>query len=148
MKKRRWTRILLPVILSLVFLALWEFVISNDDNIERLNDKIEELTGWDPGFDAIPGTILPQPSRIARTLYYTPRSGRGGPAYFWRHTQNTLYGAALGFLLGNLLAILTATTFLYFKPLERRIDADRTGAAQHAPCGHHAPIAAHSFCSR
>jgi NitT/TauT family transport system permease protein len=32
-----------------------------------------------------------------------------------------LYGAALGFVVGNLIAILTATAFLYFKPLERAL---------------------------
>ena len=121
MKKRRLTRIVLPVFLSIVLLVLWEFAISNEENVDLFNQKVEELTGWNPGFDALPGTILPQPSRILRTLLVTPSSGRGGPEYFWRHTQNTLYGAALGFVLGNLLAILTATTFLYFKPLERAL---------------------------
>jgi len=121
MKKRRWTRIALPVVLSILLVLLWEFVISNDDNVDLLNQKVEAVTGWDPDFDSLPGTILPQPSRIMRTLFVTPGSGRGGPAYFWRHTRNTLYGAALGFVLGNLLAILTATSFLYFKPLERAL---------------------------
>ena len=121
MKKRRWSRVLLPVVLSVILVVLWEFVISNDDNMDLINDKIEELTGWNPGFDSIAETILPRPSRIVRTLIVTPRSGRGGPAYFWRHTRDTLYGAALGFVLGNALAIITATAFLYIKPLERAL---------------------------
>lgn len=121
MKKRRWSRIVLPLVLSVVLLCLWEFVISNVGNMELINGKIEVLTGWNPSFDSIVETILPRPSRVVRTLFVTPGSGRGGPEYFWRHTRTTLYGAAMGFVLGNLLAILMATTFLYVKPLERAL---------------------------
>jgi NitT/TauT family transport system permease protein len=64
---------------------------------------------------------MPRPSRIIRTLFVVPRSGRGGVAYFWRHTRATLSATALGFLVGNLIAIFTATAFLYNRPLERAL---------------------------
>jgi NitT/TauT family transport system permease protein len=121
MKKRRWSRIILPVVLSIILLILWEYLISNGENVDLINEWIEQVTGWNPDFDAITETILPRPSRILRTLIATPGSGRGGPDYFWRHTRTTMVAAALGFILGNLLAILTATAFLYFKALERAL---------------------------
>jgi NitT/TauT family transport system permease protein len=121
MKKRRWSRIVLPLALAIILVLLWEFLISNDDNVDLINQKIEELTGWYPGFDSLVETILPRPSRIIKTLFVTPRNGRGGPEYFWRHTRSTLYGALLGFVLGNLLAIGTATLFLYVASLERAL---------------------------
>ena len=93
MKKRRWSRIVLPLVLVVIFVILWELVISNDDNMDAINEKVEELTGWYPGIDSIAETILPRPTRILKTLTSTPRSGRGGPEYFWRHTRSTLYGA-------------------------------------------------------
>jgi NitT/TauT family transport system permease protein len=121
MKKRRWSRIILPVVLSIILLILWEYLISNGENVDRINEWIEQVTGWNPDLDAITETILPRPSRILRTLVVTPSSGRGGLDYFWRHTRTTMVAAALGFILGNLLAILTATAFLYIKALERAL---------------------------
>jgi NitT/TauT family transport system permease protein len=121
MKKRRWSRFVLPMVLAVILVLLWEFLISNDDTMDLLNQKVEEMTGWYPGFDSIAETILPRPSRIIKTLFVTPRNGRGGPAYFWRHTRSTLYAALLGFVLGNLLAIGTATLFLYVTSVERAL---------------------------
>jgi len=120
-RRRRWTRVILPLMLAIIFLLLWEFLISNEDNVDAINAAIERLTGWDPDFDSLAETIMPRPSRVIRTLYYTPRSGRGGFAYFWRHTKATLSATLLGFVIGNLVAILTATAFLYNKPLERAL---------------------------
>jgi NitT/TauT family transport system permease protein len=121
MKKRRWSRIVLPVLLSIILIFLWEYLISNGENVDLINKWVEQVTGWDPDWDAVTETLLPRPSRILRTLIVTPSSGRGGPEYFWRQTRTTMVSAALGFVLGNLLAILTATTFLYVRPLERAL---------------------------
>jgi len=121
MKKKRWSRIFLPLAITVVFVLLWEFVIANDETVELINQKVENLTGWNPDIDAIPPTIMPQPSKIIKTLLVVPRNKRGGPAYFWRHTKATLFAAGLGFVIGNLFAIVTATTFLYVKPLERTL---------------------------
>jgi NitT/TauT family transport system permease protein len=118
-KRRRWSRIVTPLIFTVVILLLWEFAISNDDNVQQINQAIENLTGWNPDMEAMAPTILPRPSRIAKQLLVTPRNQKGGPAYFWRHTKATLFAAGLGFVIGNAIAIITATTFLYFKPLER-----------------------------
>jgi NitT/TauT family transport system permease protein len=106
---------------ALVVLLLWEFVVSNDDNLQALNRTVEGLIGWNPGLDSLPATILPRPSLILRQLLVVPRNQKGGPDYFWRHTRATLFAALLGFALGNLSAILTATAFLYVKPLERAL---------------------------
>lgn len=121
MKRRRWTRIITPLVITVVILLLWEFVISNDENVELINQKIEDVTGWNPDFDAVAPTILPRPSIIVKQLLVVPPNKKGGPEYFWRHTQATLFAAGLGFVMGNLLAILTATAFLYIKPLERAL---------------------------
>jgi len=121
MKKRRWSRIITPLVVTLIILLLWEFVVSNDQNMQVINKKIEDVTGWNPDFDAVAPTILPRPSIIIKQLLVVPRNKKGGPAYFWRHTQATLFAAGLGFLIGNLFAILTATAFLYIKPLERAL---------------------------
>ena len=119
--KRIWSRILIPLIITVVVILLWEFFISNDDNMESLNQRIENAIGWNPEFEAMAPTILPRPSLIAKQLVVTPRNNKGGPSYFWRHTKETLFAAGLGFVIGNLIAILTATTFLYIKPLERAL---------------------------
>jgi len=121
MKKKRLVRNLIIVIVFILIILLWEFVISNTENIELANSRIYELTGWKSNFESISETMLPRPSKILRTLLIVPINGRGGLAYFWRHTKTTLYGASLGFLFGNLLAMITATTFLFSKPLERGI---------------------------
>ena len=121
MKRRRWSRVVLPLSLVVVFLLLWEFLISNEDNVELINQKIEDVTGWNPDFDAVPPSIMPRPTQIIKTLLVVPSSKRGGPAYFWRHTWATLFAAGLGFVIGNLIAIVTATAFLYVKPLERAL---------------------------
>ncbi len=121
MSKRRWSRKLISFVIAIVIVLLWEFVISNDDNVQRFNGWVEGVTGWNPGLDAAPPTILPRPSVILKQLLVTPRNQKGGPAYYWRHTQATLFAAGLGFLCGNLLAIITATLFLYVKPLERAL---------------------------
>ena len=118
---RRWTRVILPLALALIFLFLWEFLISNEDNVDAINAAIEGATGWDPGIDSLAETIMPRPSRVLRALYFTPGSGRGGYEYFWRHTKATLIASMVGFVIGNLFAILTATAFLYNKPLERAL---------------------------
>ena len=110
---------LLPVILLIILLLLWEYVISNDANVTHINETIERLTGWWPGFESMPESMLPRPSKILRQLTKTPKNGRGGPAYFLHHTGITLAGAGWGFLIGNLAAMLLATIFLYCKPLER-----------------------------
>lgn len=110
---------LLPIILLIVFLLLWEYLISNDSNVTWINEHIEKLTGWYPGFESMPESMLPRPSKILRTLTKTPKNGRGGYAYFLHHTGITLAGAGWGFLIGNLTAILLAVLFLYCKTLER-----------------------------
>jgi NitT/TauT family transport system permease protein len=120
-RKKRWSRIVTPLVFAVLILLLWEFVISNDDNAQRINQTIENVTGWNPDFEAMAPTILPRPSLIARQLLVTPRNQKGGPEYFWRHTKETLFAAGLGFVIGNLFAILTATTFLYVKSLERTL---------------------------
>jgi len=121
MKKRRWSRIIIPLILTVVILMLWEFVISNDENVQLINRTVEDATGWNPDFDALTATILPRPSLIVKQLLVVPRNKKGGPEYFWRHTRATLFAAGLGFVIGNLFAIITATAFLYVKPLERAL---------------------------
>lgn len=121
MKKKRWLRNIFIVVLLILIILLWEFVISNPDNVDLINAKIFELTGWSSDFESISQTMLPRPSKIIRTFFVVPINGRGGPEYFWRHTKTTLYGAALGFVFGNLLAMITATIFLFCKPLERGI---------------------------
>ncbi len=120
-RRNRWSRILIPLAIAVVVIVLWEFVISNDDNIQRFNGWVAGLTGWDPSLDAAPASILPRPSVIVKQLLVTPKNEKGGPAYFWKHTRATLLAAIFGFLIGNLFAILTATTFLYVKPLERAL---------------------------
>src|SRR5512136_1610364 len=83
MSKRRWSRILIPLVIAIVVVLLWEFVISNDANVQRLNAWVAKLTGWDPGLDAAPTSILPRPSVILKQLLVTPKNLKGGPAYFW-----------------------------------------------------------------
>ena len=98
--RRRWSRIVAPVVVVLVLLLAWEFVISNDDNLQSLNRVVEGLTDWNPNLGGLPATILPRPSLILRQLLVVPRNQRGGPDYFWRHTRATLFAALLGFALG------------------------------------------------
>jgi NitT/TauT family transport system permease protein len=119
--RKRLSRVLIPLAIAVVVVVLWELVISNDDNLQRFNGWVEGLTGWQPGLDAAPTSILPRPSVILKALLVTPRNEKGGLAYFWKHTSATLSAAALGFLIGNLFAILTATAFLYIKSLERAL---------------------------
>lgn len=119
MKRSLWKRAIIPVTLFILFLLLCEFLISNDDNCMWLNEKIEEKTGWYPGFSSIPESMLPRPSKVLKILFVTPKNGRGGLAYFWKHTKATLYGSGIGFLIGNIAAILMATLFLYNKSLEK-----------------------------
>jgi len=110
-----------PLLLTAFLVVLWEAVLSNDDNLQRFNAWVERQTSWNPSLDAVPPSILPRPSQILRRLLIVPPNRKGGPAYFWRHARSTLFAAALGFVLGNLFAVITATTFLYVKPLERAL---------------------------
>src|SRR5688572_29037906 len=62
----------------------------------------------------IPLYILPPPSTIYLQLL------RDWPLLM-RHLQPTAIEAAGGFLIGNLVAILLATTFVHSAPLERTL---------------------------
>ncbi len=121
-KVRKEAAIDWPVIILIVFaLLFWEFVLSNTDNVSHFNDVVQRLTGWNPDIHLFSPATLPRPSGILRSLLVVPGNGRGGLAYYWKHSWITTQAAIVGFLLGNAFAILTATAFLYIKPLERAL---------------------------
>ena len=113
------SRYIRPALFGLLLLLSWEYVISNDANITAVNKGVERAIGWNPGLSAVSPIVLPRPSIILNQLLVTPGNGRGGPAYYWTHTSVTLASAGLGFVVGNLIAIATATLFLYVTLLER-----------------------------
>lgn len=113
--KAQWAN--LAVIL--IILLSWEFFFSNPANIDKVNQTIENLTGLESKLRGFSVTAVPRPSQIITSITITPKNGRGGPAFFWINTQSTLTASVWGFFLGNGMAILMATLFLYVRPLER-----------------------------
>lgn len=103
----------------LFVLLSWEFFFSNPTNIAKVNDTIESLTGLESNLRGFSVTAVPRPSQILSSITVTPKNGRGGPLFFWGHTQSTLAASVWGFFLGNGMAILMAVLFLYARPLER-----------------------------
>lgn len=115
---RDWVVMLLAITLGLLF---WELILSNPDNVSAINSAIRDVTGWNPRLRFFSPTMMPRPSSIARAFFITPNNGRGGMLFFAEHTQASVFAALLGFALGNGLAILIATVFLYVKSLERAL---------------------------
>jgi NitT/TauT family transport system permease protein len=117
----RWTSWLGPVLVVSGLLLFWELLLSNPDNVSAINTAIRDAIGWNPKFRAFSPTMLPRPSSIARAFFITPSNGRGGIAFFAEHTQASLFAALLGFALGNAIAVMIATLFVYVKLLERAL---------------------------
>ncbi len=115
---RDWAVTAAAITLGLLF---WELILSNPDNVSAINSAIRDTTGWNPRLRFFSPTMMPRPSSIARAFFITPNNGRGGMLFFAEHTQASLFAALLGFVLGNGLAILIATLFLYVKSLERAL---------------------------
>jgi len=111
----------LTLALVVLLLLAWQFLFSNPDNVSAINRAVERATGWNPQIHMFSPATLPPPTAIVRSLLIRPANGRGGPAFYWGHTWITTQAAILGFILGNLFAIATATAFLYIKPLERAL---------------------------
>jgi NitT/TauT family transport system permease protein len=118
---KRLRSAIIPVVFLALFLLAWEFVISNQPNVDRINAWLERWSGWNPSIRALPSLVLPRPSMIYNEFMGRGPASRGGPEWFWAQTQSTLIAAGLGFVLGNLSAIVLATIFLYVKPLERAL---------------------------
>ena len=112
---------IIPIVFFVLVLLAWEFLISNQPNVDRINAWVENQTGWSPSLRALPSLILPRPSMMYEEFMGRGPVSRGGPEWFWGQTKSTLIAAGLGFVLGNLLAILLATIFLYVKPIERAL---------------------------
>ena len=119
--RRSWRGAVTPIVVVIFFLLAWEFVISNQPNVDHVNQWVEERIGWNPDFRALPSLILPRPSMMYEEFMGRGPASRGGPEWFWQQTKSTLVAAGLGFVLGNLFAVILATTFLYVKPLERAL---------------------------
>jgi NitT/TauT family transport system permease protein len=115
----RWANWIAPSLVIAFVLLFWELLLSNPDNVSAINFAIQDATGWNLKFRGFSPTMMPRPSSIAKAFFITPNNGRGGMLFFAEHTQASIFAALLGFFLGNGLAILIATTFLYVKPLER-----------------------------
>ncbi len=109
------------ILIVVSFLLVWEFLLSNPDNVSRLNEFIHNLIGWNPHFRAFSLMAWPKPSSIAKAFFVTPARRHGGPLYFWDQTQTTLSAVLLGFLVGNLFAMLMAVVFVYVHPVERAV---------------------------
>ena len=86
----RVKRILAPVLLLIVLLAVWEIVVR-----------------W----AGVPGYILPPPSRIATTFFLRF-------PLLWSHTIVTMAEIALGLLLGSAAGFLLAVAIVYVPVLE------------------------------
>ncbi len=115
----RLTSWIAPLLVTSIILLFWELILSNPDNVSAINSAVRDATGWNPSFRTFSPTMLPRPSSIAKAFFITPNNGRGGILFFAEHTQASVSAAIMGFVLGNGLAILIATAFLYVKPLER-----------------------------
>jgi NitT/TauT family transport system permease protein len=107
------------VLIIVVVILFWQFILSNPDNIERINQTINHMIGINPEFSALSAFVLPQPSQILHAFLYERSGGRGGIPFFLNQGWITLSTALFGFLIGNLVAFITAALFYYFKPLER-----------------------------
>jgi NitT/TauT family transport system permease protein len=113
--------IILNILAVICFILIWEFLLSNPTNVKKINDTIFNLVGWNPGFRAFSLIALPKPSSIVKAFFITPINGRGGPMFFWTHTIATISAIIQGFLIGNFIAILGATIFLYVPQIERAV---------------------------
>lgn len=113
--------LIINIAIALVVILLWEFLLSNAPNMEKLNNFIQQLTGWNPRMRAFSLIALPRPSSIVKALLVTPPHGRGGPLFFWAHIKTTLSAIFLGFFLGNSIAIIIAIIFLYIPPVQRAL---------------------------
>ena len=118
-QQRDWRPMIINVTLILSILLLWQFVLVNRDLFKSVNNTIEETTGWDPDLKPLSLLNFPQPSRIFKRVVTTPSHGRGGPAFIWGHTSQTLGSAVVGFFLGNGVAIIIAVIFFYLPLMER-----------------------------
>ncbi|HMN86233.1 MAG TPA: ABC transporter permease [Bauldia sp.] len=85
------SRILLPTLGALSLLAFWQFAI--------------------PWF-GVPKYIVPTPWQVLQRM-------AADPLLLWQNFVPTLIESVLGFVFGNLAAILLAVAFVYSKPLER-----------------------------
>jgi NitT/TauT family transport system permease protein len=85
------SRIMLPALGALSLLAFWQFAI--------------------PWF-GVPKYIVPTPWQVMLRI-------AANPVLLWENLVPTMAESVLGFLLGNLAAILVAVAFVYSKPLER-----------------------------
>lgn len=103
----------------ILILMTWEFVISNQNNMNWINNSVEQQIGVDPEFRALSPYLLPRPSQILNAFLNERSGGRGGVKFFINQGSVTLSTALIGFFLGNILAFFIATMFFYVKPLER-----------------------------
>ncbi|MBN1318578.1 MAG: ABC transporter permease subunit [Anaerolineales bacterium] len=89
--------------------------------MKKINGFIQQITGWNPGLRSFSLVALPRPSSVVKSILVTPVHGRGGPLFFWGHTKATLAALFSGFFLGNLIAMIIATLFLYLPPVQRAL---------------------------
>ena len=107
------------VVAIIFILSAWEFLFSNQDNLDAISRAVGKATGLKVQLNAFSSMAVPKPSRIVNILSTTPRNKRGGLAFFWYHAESTLSAAVLGFAIGNAIAILIAVLFTYVKILEK-----------------------------
>jgi NitT/TauT family transport system permease protein len=85
------SRVLLPTLGALSLLAFWQFAV--------------------PWF-GVPKYIVPTPWQVILRI-------AADPLLLWQNFVPTLIESVLGFVFGNLAAILLAVAFVYSKPVER-----------------------------
>lgn len=119
--KNRWRSLIGHLLIAVGILLLWEYLLSNQASVDRINGFMQALTGWNPEMRAFSSLALPKPSTILKAAIITPTHGRGGPLFFWTNTRITLTASIEGFLLGNIIAMLMAVLFLYVRPIERSL---------------------------
>lgn len=117
-KNRRYS-LIRNIVIAISILLLWEFLLSNQATVDRINGAIQALTGRNLELRAFSSLTLPKPSAIVKELIITPTHGRGGPLFFWTNTRTSLIASIEGFIIGNFVAISMAVLFLYVRPLER-----------------------------
>lgn len=113
--------LIVNLLIVIGLLLLWEFLVSNPSNVNKINSWVFRLVGWNPHLKALSLVSTPKPSSIVRTFFVTPDNGRGGPFFFWMHMKATITAILPGFVIGNFFAIIMATVFLYVPALERAL---------------------------
>lgn len=110
---------LINITIIILILMAWEFLISNQDNVNWINNSVDQAIGFDPEIKAFSPYILPRPSQILNAFLNERSGGRGGVKFFFYQGSITLKTALIGFVLGNIFAFFIATLFFYVKPMER-----------------------------